>query len=108
MEKQFLLSKSLEIKLEPSIQDAHTESDPPIISAEVSPLFQNEREISVARLSLEEPINKTRILSSKNLEIKLEPSIKETHTESGPPIISTEVSSLFQNEREISVARLSL
>ena len=61
LEKQFLLSKSLEIKLEPSIQDAHTESDPPIISAEVSPLFQNEREISVARLSLEKPVNKIRI-----------------------------------------------
>ena len=53
--------KNLEIKLEPSIQDAHTESDPPIISTEVSSLFQNEREISVASLSLEEPVNKIRI-----------------------------------------------
>ena len=61
LEKQFLLSKNLEIKLEPSIQDVHTESEPPIISTEVSSLFQNEREISVARLSLEEPVNKIRI-----------------------------------------------
>ena len=61
LEKQFLLSKNFEIKLEPSIQDALTESDPPIISTEVSSLFQNEREISVARLSLEEPVNKIRI-----------------------------------------------
>ena len=60
-EKQFLSSKNLEIKLEPSIQEPHTDSDPPIISKKVSSLFQNEREISLARLSLEEPVNKIRI-----------------------------------------------
>ena len=108
LEKRFLLSKNLEIKLEPSIQDAHTKSDPPIVFTEVSSLFQNEHEISVARLSLEAPVNKILTLSSKNLEKKFEPSIQEIHTESDPPIISTEVSSLFQNEREISAARLSL
>ena len=108
LEEQFLSSKNLEIKLEPSIQEPHTDSDPPTISKKVSSLFQNKREIFAASLSLEAPVNKTRILSSKNLEIKLEPSIQEPQTKSGSPIIPTEVSSLFQNEREISVARLSL
>ena len=61
LEEQFLLSKSLEKKLAPSIQDAYRTEDPPIISKDISLLFKNESKISAARLSLEAPVNKIRV-----------------------------------------------
>lgn len=61
LQEQFLESKNLEKKLAPSIQEVYRTEDPPIISKDISSLFKNESKISVARLSLETPVNKIRV-----------------------------------------------
>ncbi|MDG1676526.1 MAG: hypothetical protein P8H95_04865 [Paracoccaceae bacterium] len=61
LQEQFLESKNLEKKLAPSIQEVYRTEDPPIISKDISSLFKNESKISVARLSLEAPVNKIRV-----------------------------------------------
>ena len=61
LQEQFLESKNLEKKLAPSIQEVYRTEDPPIISKDISLLFKNESKISVARLSLEAPVNKIRV-----------------------------------------------
>ena len=61
LQEQFLVSKNLEKKLAPSIQEVYRTEDPPIISKDISLLFKNESKISVARLSLEAPVNKIRV-----------------------------------------------
>ena len=61
LQEQFLMSKNLEKKLAPSIQEVYRTEDPPIISKDISLLFKNESKISAARLSLEAPVNKIRV-----------------------------------------------
>jgi len=61
LQEQFLASKNLEKKMAPSIQEVYRTEDPPIISKDISSLFKNESKISVARLSLEAPVNKIRV-----------------------------------------------